>query len=169
MLSRITVDRPYGVAMPIPDFILRLRQKVGHDPLWLPGVRAVVIRGDEVLLVKRSDNGEWTPITGIVDPGEHPAQTAIREVLEETGVTAEVESLAWINVTDPVVHANGDQAQYLDHTFKCRYVGGQAHVADDESEAVGWFPVHELPEMTPWLNERILTALHHCGQTRLAD
>ncbi|MBA2773338.1 MAG: DNA mismatch repair protein MutT, partial [Nocardioidaceae bacterium] len=39
--------------MPIPDFIVRLRQKVGHDLLWLPGVTAVVLRGEEVLLVRR--------------------------------------------------------------------------------------------------------------------
>lgn len=155
--------------MPVPDFIVRLRQKIGHDALWLPGVTAVVLRGDEVLLVKRSDNGQWAPVTGIVDPGEHPAVSAIREVLEETGVEAAVESLVWVNVTRPVVHANGDHAQYLDHTFKCRYVGGEAHVADDESEAVGWFPVTNLPEMTPALTERIVTALHHEGTARLTN
>lgn len=155
--------------MPIPDFVVRLRQKIGHDALWLPGVTAVVLRDDEVLLVRRSDNGRWAPITGIVDPGEHPAVSAIREVLEETGVEAAVESLAWVNVTDPVVHANGDHAQYLDHTFKCRYVGGEAHVADDESVAVGWFPLTRLPEMSPAVTERIVTAVHHEGAARLTD
>ena len=39
-----------------------------------------------MLLVKRSDNGAWTPVTGIVDPGEEPAVAAAREALEETGV-----------------------------------------------------------------------------------
>src|SRR3954466_11837664 len=100
--------------MSVPDFIVRLRQKIGHDALWLPGVTSIVVRGDEVLLVKRRDNGQWAPITGIVDPGEHPAETAIREVREETGVEAELETLVWVNVTSPVVHANGDLAQYLD-------------------------------------------------------
>jgi ADP-ribose pyrophosphatase YjhB (NUDIX family) len=155
--------------MPVPDFVLRLREKIGHDPLWLPGVTAVVLRGDEVLLVKRSDNGQWAPVTGIVDPGEHPSVTAVREVLEETGVEAAVESLVWVNVTHPVVHANGDHAQYLDHTFKCRYLGGEAHVADDEAEAVGWFPVSDLPSMTRALTERISTALHHEGAARLTS
>ncbi len=63
----------------------------------------------------------------------------------------------------------GTTLQYLDHTFKCRYVGGEAHVADDESEAVGWFPITNLPEMTPALTERIVTALHHEATTRLID
>jgi ADP-ribose pyrophosphatase YjhB (NUDIX family) len=153
--------------VPIPDFVLRLREKVGRDLLWLPGVTAVVLHQDAVLLVRRADNGEWTPVTGIVDPGEHPAQTARREVLEETGVDCEVEALAWVNVTPPTVHVNGDHAQYLDHTFRCRYVGGDAHPADDESSEVGWFPLTDLPPMKPHLVERITTAVHHTGPVRL--
>ena len=64
--------------MPTPDFVLDLRARIGHDLLWLSGVSAVVLRpapggGEEVLLVRRSDNGAWTPVTGIIDPGEEPA------------------------------------------------------------------------------------------------
>jgi 8-oxo-dGTP pyrophosphatase MutT (NUDIX family) len=153
--------------MPVPDYIVKLRQQVGHDCLWLPGVTAVVLRDAEVLLVKRSDNGEWSPVTGIVDPGEHPATCAIREVLEETGVEAELELLTSVNVTPAIVHANGDLAQYLDHTFRCRYLSGEARVGDDESTAVAWFPQHDLPAMNPEVTERLLAALHHEGPTRI--
>ncbi len=145
--------------MPTPDFVLRLREKIGHDPLWLPGVTAVVLREEEVLLVRRSDNGRWTPVTGIVDPGELPALTAVREAEEETGVTCVVEALVWVNVSEPIVHVNGDHAQYLDHTFRCRYVSGAAHVADDESSDVGWFALDRLPEMPEPLAERIRRAV----------
>jgi 8-oxo-dGTP pyrophosphatase MutT (NUDIX family) len=147
--------------MPIPDFIVRLRQKIGHDLLWLPAATAVVLDGDTVLLVRRSDNGEWSPVTGIVDPGEHPARTATREAMEETGISCAVEALVWVSVTEPMVHANGDQAQYLDHTFRCRYLGGVAHVADDECSDVGWFPLDDLPEMAPTLGERVRRAAQH--------
>ncbi|RZU62777.1 NUDIX hydrolase [Zhihengliuella halotolerans] len=156
--------------MPVPDFILRLRERIGTDPLWLPGVTAVVLRGDgrdEVLLVRRSDNGAWTPVTGIVDPGEHPARTAVREAAEETGVEIEVEALAWVSVTDPVVHVNGDRAQYLDHTFRCRYISGEPYPADDESTAAGWFRLDDLPPMREIYLERIRTAVEHDGSTRL--
>lgn len=153
--------------MPTPDFVLRLRRKIGNDLLWLPGATAVVFDGEAVLLVKRSDNGEWTPVTGIVDPGEHPAQTAVREVLEETGVECAVEALVWVNVTAPKVYDNGDLAQYLDHTFRCRYLGGDAHVADDESSQVGWFPLDGLPPMNEVHAERIMTARSHAGPARL--
>ena len=72
--------------MPTPDFILELRRHVGTMPLSLSGVTAVVLRGDEVLLGRRSDTGALTPITGIVDPQEEPADAAVRETLEETGI-----------------------------------------------------------------------------------
>jgi PhzF family phenazine biosynthesis protein len=149
--------------MPIPDFIVALRTKLGHDLLWLSGVTAVVLRDDQVLLVRRSDNGAWSPVTGIVDPGEHPAVTAQREVLEETGVACEVLTLAGMHVTDPVVHTNGDHAQYLDHTFACRYLDGDAHPADDESSEVGWFHLDALPPMPEHLLRRILLVAESAG------
>lgn len=162
--------RRYGDGVPVPDFVLALREHVGHAPLWLPGVTAVVLRGDddpEVLLVRRSDNGTWSPVTGIVDPGEHPARAAVREVTEETGVVCALEALVWVGVSDPVVHVNGDRAQYLDHTFRCRYVSGEAHPADDESTEAQWFSLGELPSMKPVLVDRIRTAVEHSGPVRL--
>ena len=63
--------------MSTPEYILSLREKIGHDLLWLPGATAVVLHEGRILLGRRSDNGNWAPITGIVDPGEEPAATAV--------------------------------------------------------------------------------------------
>ena len=133
--------------MPVPEFILRLRERIGHDLLWLPGTTAVVVHERQVLLVKRADDGRWTPVSGVVDPGEHPADAAVREVLEETGVTCEVEALVWVDVTPPITYPNGDVSQYLDHTYRCRFVRGEPYPADDESLEAGWFPLDGLPVM----------------------
>ncbi|WP_328529006.1 NUDIX domain-containing protein [Nocardioides sp. NBC_00368] len=145
--------------MPIPDFIVALRRKIGTELLWLPGVTAVVRRADEILLVRRADNGSWTPITGIVDPGEQPATAAAREAKEETGVDISVDRLASAGATTPMVYPNGDRAVYMDLTFSCTWRSGEAYVADDESSDVGWFHVDELPEMHPELRARIDAAL----------
>ena len=139
---------------------------VGHAPLWLTGVTAVVLRDDEVLLVRRADNAEWTPVTGIVDPGEQPADSAAREVLEEADIVAEVERLAWVHTLEPMTYANGDQAQYMDLTFRCRWVSGTPHPADGENTDAAWFPIADLPSMPDDFAERILLAAQPTGATR---
>ncbi|WP_411078406.1 NUDIX hydrolase [Streptomyces sp. cmx-10-25] len=145
--------------MGTPDFILALRRKIGSDPLWLSSVTAVVVRDDQVLLAKRADNGEWTPATGIIDPGEQPADAAAREVLEETGIVAVPHRLAMVHVTDPVVYDNGDQTQYLDLVFHLAWQSGVPHPADSENTAADWFPLNDLPAMSDDMRKRITTAL----------
>jgi 8-oxo-dGTP pyrophosphatase MutT (NUDIX family) len=144
--------------MPIPEFIAELRALVGTRELWLPGVTAVVLRDDEVLLVLRSDNRQWAPVTGIVDPREDPAIAARRETLEETGVHVSVDRLASVGIVGPVTYDNGDRASYLDHTFACTWLSGEPYVADDESLDVGWFSLDDLPEMSEELRGRIAAA-----------
>ncbi|MDR1710255.1 MAG: NUDIX domain-containing protein [Propionibacteriaceae bacterium] len=134
--------------MAMPEFIAELRSKVGHMPLWLSGATAVVLRGDEVLLVKRADTGEWTPVSGVVDPGEHPKLTATREVAEEAGVASEVERLVWLAVTGMVRYPNGDQTQYIDHVFRCRWLSGDPHPADGEATAATFFKLDALPQLS---------------------
>ena len=147
--------------MATPDFVLELRKHVGSAPLWLAGATAVISDAERarVLLVRRSDNGWWTPVTGIVDPGEHPADTAVREAREEADVEIRVDRVASIGVSRMVTYGNGDQAQYIDHTFACTYLAGDPHPADGENTDVRWFPVDELPEMRPHMLERVEAGL----------
>jgi len=134
--------------MAAPDFVLTLRESIGTAPLWLSGVTAVVVRGDDVLLVRRTDTGAWTPVTGIVDPGEHPADAAVREVLEEADVRAAPVRLAAVGVTTGVVYANGDQASYLDLTFLLHHEEGTPSPADGENTEARWFARTDLPSMS---------------------
>ena len=158
--------------MPTPDFVLDLREKIGHDLLWLSGVSAVVVRpgadGDEVLLVKRADNGAWTPVTGIIDPGEEPAVAGAREVLEEAEVVAVAERLAWVHTLAPMTYPNGDRSQYLDLTFRFRWVSGKPGPGDGENTDARWFPVSALPEMSAEMRARVAHALAPETATRFA-
>ena len=141
--------------MPIPEFIVELRRHIGHAPLWLPCVTAVVIHDQHVLLVKRADNQAWTPVTGIVEPGENPADCAVREVFEEAGIHAVARRLAWVHVTRSIVHANGDHAHYLDHVFRMDWVAGEPFPADDESLDARWFDLSAMPQMSGAMHRRI--------------
>lgn len=134
--------------MATPKFILHLRKFVGHDPLWLSGVTAVVLYEGQVLLNRRSDSGRWALLHGVMEPGEQPADTVVREVREETGVLVAPERITSVCTLPPMVCANGDQVQYLNIAFRCRPVAGSARVNDDESFEVGWFPLDGLPQLT---------------------
>jgi 8-oxo-dGTP diphosphatase len=145
--------------MAISDYIAGLRKHVGNELLMLPGVSAVVVNDiGEILLARRSDNGQWSLIAGSVDPGEQPADAAIREVYEETGVDVVVERLAGVAL-HPVRYPNGDVCQFLNVWFYCRAVGGRARVNDEESVEVAWFAPEALPTANPWVRLRVETAL----------
>lgn len=150
---------------PTPDFILELRASIGHAPLFLFGITAIVLREHDgrtqILLVQRSDTGEWTAISGIVEPGQQVHECAIREVFEETTVVAGIERLTWVKTYPMITYTNGDQAEYINHTFVMRYLSGTAQPGDDESVAAAWFDVDELPPMQPAYLERIQQALRH--------
>lgn len=172
-----------------PDFIIELRKHVGNAELWLLGVTMVVVRGadgdEEVLLVRRADDGRWTPVTGIVDPGEVPDDAGVREVLEETALHVEVDKLLSIQVTRKVQYPNGDRAQYLDHAFLASVAGdtggagsyggtdgsgnaggaedgagvAEPHPADGENTAAEWVPLAEIPQMGPRFDRTVELAI----------
>lgn len=146
--------------MATPEYILTLREKIGHDPLFLPAVTAVVIRDiapdaqfwevPDVLLVKRADNGRWTPVSGICEPGEDPHATAVREVKEETDIDARAEALLGVGSFDRVTYPNDDVVDFIDIAIRMSLVGDDTpRVADEESVDVGWFSISQLPKMDP--------------------
>ncbi len=159
--------------MPIPEFVLHLREKVGTDPLWLSGAAAVVLRSrpdghDEVLLVQRSDNQQWTVVTGVIDPGEEPAVTARRECWEETRVVVRADRLVWVSVLPTVTYPNGDVSQYLDLVFRCSWVSGEGEIGDDESIDVRWFALDDLPPLNERNRQRIAYAVANNPETVFA-
>lgn len=158
--------------MPTPPFVLDLRRCYGSGLLLLPGVCAVLVRQDleagrtHVLLVRRADSGAWSLPAGIVEPGEQPATTLVRELLEETCVVARVERLAWLGADPEMVYPNGDRCQFITMVFRCSYLSGEAGVGDDESTAVGWFPTDALPELDGLQRQRLAHGL--AGEERCA-
>ncbi|GAA1949264.1 NUDIX hydrolase [Microbacterium deminutum] len=133
--------------MPTPEFVLDLRRRIGHDPLPLVGVTAVVFRGEKVLVGRRADNGKLQCVSGIVDPGEQPADAAVRECLEEAAVVVRAERLALVRTVPRVTYPNGDQVDYLDLVFRCAWVSGEPHPADGELTEVGFRGLEQLGDV----------------------
>ncbi len=155
--------------MPTPEYITAIRTSYGQGPLLLPGVSGVVVDerdgGDRILLVKRADDGRWSLPAGIVEPGEQPADTITREILEEACVTVRAERLVLLSMDPEITYPNGDRCEFLSMTFRCAYLGGVAGVGDEESTDVAWFRLDELPELTPRERRRISCALAPAGPT----
>jgi 8-oxo-dGTP pyrophosphatase MutT (NUDIX family) len=152
--------------VPTPEYIAAIRRVYGQGRLLLPGVSAVVIRDDlepgrvHLLLTRRSDTGRWSLPAGIVEPFEQPAASMLRELEEETRITAEVERLALLRTDPDVVYPNCDRCQFIAMCFRCRYVSGEAQVGDEESTEVAWFAADDLPdELTDIQQRRIRCAL----------
>ncbi len=156
--------------MPTPDYILELRRAYGQGPLLLPGVSAVVVDEEpnrpRMLLVRRTDTGRWSLPAGIVEPGEQPADTVIREVLEETHVRIRVERLVLLSTDPEITYPNGDRCQFISMTFRCGYLDGEAVVGDEESTDVRWFPLAALPDLPRRESRRVECALSPAGPTQ---
>lgn len=146
--------------MSIPTFITELRELIGHRLLWIASARAVVLDdGGRVLLGRDAASRAWALPGGIVNPGEQPADAAVRECFEETGIVAMPELLTSVTVSQPETHPNGDQTQHLEITFRCRAVAGEVRPADGELLDVRWFKPEELPAVNQPTNDLDLVRL----------
>ncbi len=147
--------------MPISEYLRNLRTWIGHDLVLMPGVVGIVFdESGRVLLQHSKDGGWWLPGGG-VDPGEEPADAVIREVWEETGVRVVPEQIIAVRTETPMLYPNGDQVMYMSIAFRCRPVGGEAHVHDEESFEVRYFPTSALPDLDPRAREALDQALKH--------
>ncbi len=106
-------------------------------------IGAVVGDGDgRLLLIQRSDSGVWLYPTGWADIGYSPAEVAVKEVSEETGIQCEV--------VQPLAILDGlrlgfTRVPLYSLVFLCRAVGGELAPHPQECLDAGWFGRHELP------------------------
>jgi ADP-ribose pyrophosphatase YjhB (NUDIX family) len=98
-----------------------------------------------ILLVQRADSGVWLYPTGWADVGYSPAEVAVKEVREETGIECEPEGV--IAVLDGM-RMGMTRIPLYSVVFLCRATGGDLQAHPLETRDVGWFAEDELPEWT---------------------
>ena len=105
----------------------------------IPCVGIICFRGQDVLLIKRGKppkQGEWSIPGGRIEFGERAEAAALRELREETGVTASLCGL--VDVVDGLFKAEAgvqQSAHYLLCDYAARWTGGEPVGADDAMHA----------------------------------
>jgi 8-oxo-dGTP pyrophosphatase MutT (NUDIX family) len=133
----------------------------------------VVVRGEPgsqaiALAARRTQKGDlaWGLPKGLVEPGEAPDRTALREVREETGLEAEVRAplgdIRYWYVWE------GERVSKRVTFFLMEAVGGDIALHDHEMEEVRWFPLAEAPRVANYRTERelIRRAIEQLGAGR---
>ncbi len=114
-----------------------------HHPRIHPCAIGLVIKGDEILLVRKSEwaDGRYGLVAGFVEFGECLEETMAREILEETGI--QVENVRYI----------GSQCWPFPSQLMCGfvsdYVAGEIQIQEDELEDVCWSKLDQLPILPP--------------------
>jgi 8-oxo-dGTP pyrophosphatase MutT (NUDIX family) len=136
--------------MPWEDSYLgKLRADVGDERVLITIGARCVLRDEagRLLLIRRSDNHRWAMPAGTMELGDTLGQTAIREVYEETGLTAHaVTPFALYTALGDKPNMFGQTYQHI--TMACRVDGfsGELVRETDETIDAAWFAVGELPE-----------------------
>lgn len=115
----------------------------------VPSVNVIVVNErDEILMIRRSDNGNWAVPGGAIDLGESVPEAAIRETREETGITCAITGISGI-YSDPkhVIYytSDGEARQEFSIVLTARPLSGEP-TPSDESREVRWVPKPELAD-----------------------
>ena len=111
--------------------------------------------GIEVVLAsRRTRRGElaWGLAKGGIEEGESHEEAAVREVQEETGLTAEIE--ASLGETKYFYVWEDTRIRKTVHFFLMRHTGGDPADHDDEMEEIRWFPLERAMKRAAYRGER---------------
>lgn len=147
--------------MPISDYVRTLREKIGRDLVMLQA--ATIILFDEkgrLLLGQDRNSGLWMIIGGAMDPDESPADAAVRECWEETGLLVEPTRLVGVfgGPHHRIVYGNGDIVSYTTIMFEARIIGGTMKPDGEEAVALRYVSREEAADLPMAIWNRDLVA-----------
>jgi ADP-ribose pyrophosphatase YjhB (NUDIX family) len=130
------------------DYILQLREYIGHRPIFMIGAATLVLdEKDRLLMMKRSDSGCWGIPGGSIEPGEIVEDAAKRETLEEVSLNVGEMSLFGV-FSGPELYykyPNGDEVYNVTIIYLSREWSGDVKLNDEHTEWA-WFEADEIPE-----------------------
>ncbi len=134
------------------DYILQLREFIGHRPIMVVGAAVLVVDAqNRLLLLKRSDNHCWGPPGGAIEPGEVVEAAARREACEESGLEIGEMSLFGVYSGPELFYEypNGDQIYNVTIAYLVHDTRGEIHLNEEHTEW-RWFAAADIPdELSP--------------------
>ena len=142
--------------MAMSEYVKRLRDKFGNDLLQMPSVSIVTYdEKGRLLLVLDADTNLWTVPGGSIDPCEVPADAAVREMWEETGLLIDpIKIIGVYGGPDQIVeYSNGDRTSYVTIVFEGRIIKGNLRPDGQETIELKYFFRDEIKslKLQPWL------------------
>lgn len=128
------------------DYVRYIRQMVGHNKIVMNAAGAIIVKDGKILLQRRSDNGKWGLIGGIMEIGETYRECALREIAEETGLEVRLGELVGIYHSPDHVFPNGDEAHVICAIYTAEILSGEPRI-DEESLELRFFEPNEIPEI----------------------
>lgn len=138
---------------------------IWHTPV--PGAGVAVVGDDGVLCTRRGidpGRGDWAVPGGHMEAGETPAETAARELREETGLRVDPDALRLVDTHAPSFES-GKHMVVLDHAVPISAAGGAVRAGDEVSETA-WFGPDDLgagERFLPGHESIVATALERFG------
>ena len=149
--------------MPMSPYVRRLRECWGPELLELPSASVILRDAQGRVLLVRHAEGVWTTPGGAIEPLEAPADAAVREAWEETGLDVElIRVLGVYGGPDFVVrYAGGDETSYVMIFFEARIRGGRPRPDGEETFELAWFDPDGLDgvPVPEWLAEVLADAV----------
>lgn len=133
------------------SYLGRLRRKIGHGLVLMPGAMVVLRRKDgSVLLTRRADDGTWCLPAGAAEPGGSFARTAIEELREEAGVEVAAHDLiafATLSAADlhTILYPNGDETHCFAVCVLAERWDGEPRPDGEETTAIRFADPLEPP------------------------
>ena len=128
------------------DYIHELRKLTGPRKLILNCAGVLIIRDDKILFQRRTDNGKWGLVGGLLEMNETYEEAALREAHEETGLEIKLDSFLGIYHNHNMVWSNGDTAHVISAYFTASIISGEPRI-DEESYELRFFGKDEIPTL----------------------
>jgi len=123
-------------------------EKEEHRYMIVPAVFLLLIKDNQVLLLRRANtghmDGQYGLPSGHIEAGEMPTTAAVRELAEEVGIDITPQDIVPVHT----MYASGDPT-YVNLFFNAKAWTGEPEVKEpDRADHVAWFPLDALPENT---------------------